>query len=158
MLTVAPPFPAVDTPAGWTREARGPRVWLLPPTPGGRIVVAPLQARPKNLPPQMFLDRILLQEADRFPRLKQTEPTTVTNRQNYPGLVVDVAVLDANDQVNEWRCYALFATSRAFGLVFLQAKPQRHAELRAIFFTVASGLVMPEAEPAEGPTLTTEEL
>ena len=158
MLTVAPPFPAVEVPAGWSREAHGPRLWLVPPALGGRIVLAPLQARPRNLPPQMFLDRILLQEADRFPRLTQTEPVTVTSRQHYPGLVVDVAALDATDQVIEWRCYALFATERAFGLAFLQAKPARHAELRPVFLTCASTMELPEAQPHEATDLRPEEL
>ncbi len=147
MIAAAPGFPTVPTPEGWTRSQHGPRVWLVPPTPGGRIVIPPLQARPKQLPPTMFLDRVLVQERDRFPRLTQTEPVTVTSNAHVPGLVVDVAGLDASDRPLEWRCYALFATQERFALLFLQVAPQRHAELRPVFLALAASVDIPEDGP-----------
>lgn len=158
MLSAAPPFPTVEPPAGWTREVRGPRLWLVPPAPGGRIVLPPLQLRPKNHPPQMFLDRILLQEADRFTKLKQSEPVTMTTKHHDCGLVVDVAALDDQDNVIEWRCYAVFATDVAFAVMFLQAKPACRAELRPLFLACASTLVMPESPPRADEDLSTEQL
>ena len=59
MVGVAPGFPLVATPVGWTQTLSGPRLWLVPPTPGGRIVVTPLQGRPAWLAPDVFLERVI---------------------------------------------------------------------------------------------------
>jgi hypothetical protein len=153
MIGVSPVFPGLELPEGWTREVKGPKLWLVPPAPGGRIVVPPLQARPRGLPASMFLERVLLQEADRFPRIKQSEPITVTSAQHVPGLFVDVAMLDASDQPTEWRCYVLFATDAAFALLFLQSKPAVIGQLRPVFLELASTVTLPEAAPSEAGAL-----
>ncbi len=160
MLGVAPGFPTVAKPAGWTHTFSGPRLWLVPPTPGGRIVVTPLQGRPKWLAPDVFLERVLEQERTRFPRLKQTEPMPVTSKHHTPGLVVDVAALDANDQPTEWRTYAVFVTPVLYALMFLQSAPQRFDELRPIFLTVAFEATIPDWDAPESTdhVLTEDEL
>ncbi len=139
----------IETPAGWRSRPSGPRRWLLPPTPGARIVVAPLQGRPSWLAPDVFLERVLEQERSRFPRLKQTEFMPVTSKHHLPGFVVDLAGLDARDQPVEWRTYALFVTPVLHALMFLQSTPQRFAELRPMFLTLAFEAAIPDWDPAE---------
>jgi hypothetical protein len=146
MIAAAPGFPGVETPPGWTREVKGPRVWLVPPTSGGRIVIAPLQGRPTWLHPDVFLERVLVQERERFPKLKQTDLVPVTSAHHVPGLVVDVAALDAADQPTEWRTYALFATDSLFALLFLQSAPHRFEELRPVFLEHAFRIVLPDGD------------
>ena len=160
MVGVAPGFPMVEAPEGWTHTFSGPRLWLVPPTPGGRIVVAPLQGRPAWLAPDVFLERVLVQERTRFPRMKQTEFVPVTSKHHVPGLVVDVAALDAADQPTEWRTYALFVTPVLYALMFLQSAPERFSELRPIFLTVASEAAIPDwdAPAATNHVLTEDEL
>jgi len=149
MISAPVGFPTVETPEGWTREVRGPRTWMVPPAPGGRIVLAPLQGRPKWLHPEVFLERVLLQERERFPKLKQSEPVPVTSVHHVPGLVVDVAALDADDQPTEWRTYALFVTDTLFALTFLQSAPHRFAELRPLFLALAHKVEIPDTEAPE---------
>ncbi len=149
MVSVAPRFPSVETPDGWTREIQGPRVWLVPPTRGGRIVLPPLQGRASWLRPEVFLERVLLQERDRFVGMKQTDLVPVTSAHQASGLVVDVAALDAAGEPTEWRTYALYMTDTLFALMFLQSAPQRFAELRPLFLQLASTVVMPPGEAPE---------
>lgn len=135
-------FPNVVIPAGWTRAEKGPRVWLVPPVPGARIVLAPLQARVRNSSPPMFLEHVLRLEAERFPRLEEVRPEVVTSKQHYPGLVVDIT----STSMNEHRCYALYSTPSVLALMFLQTRPDRVAELRPVFLEVAASVVLPESE------------
>jgi len=137
-------FPTVATPDGWTREVKGPRVWLVPPTPGGRIVIAPLQAR-SGMSSEQFLHQVLLQERGRFAQLKQGEPAFVPTKAGVRCTVIDIA--GGDDQPIEWRCYALFTTPIAFGLMFLQVLPARHAELRDVFLAILGDVVVPDADP-----------
>ena len=146
MIAVAPAYPEVDLPEGWTRETRGPRIWLVPPEPGGRVVIAPLQARPGGLSPERFLEMILIKERDSVPRLKQTRPIPFTSARDIGGLIVDVAALDEANRPLEWRCYALFATVKVFGLMFAQIAPPRHEELRRAFLAIVETAVLPADE------------
>jgi hypothetical protein len=149
MIAVAPGYPQIEIPSGWTREVKGPRIWLLPPEPGGRVVIAPLQARPQGLPPTRFLEMILLKERDRVPRLKQTKPAPFTSSRDIPGLIADVAALDDEGEPFEWRCYALLATSKLFGLMFAQIHPSRHDELRRAFLEIVKTMEIPTEDAGE---------
>ena len=93
---IPPVFTTIETPDGWTRTIEGPRMWLVPatPKPGARIVIPPLQPRPRNSSPPMYFDRILDQEKGRFAKVDNQPPTTITSRQHYPGLIADLFAFD----------------------------------------------------------------
>jgi len=143
MLSVAAfAFPEVETPVGWTRAVKGPRVWLVPPEADARIVLAPLQARVRHSSPPMFLDQVLRLEADRFPRPDDARAEIVTSKQHYPGLVADIV----SPTLDEHRCYAVYSTASVLAVMFLQSRPARVAELRPLFLALAASVVLPESE------------
>jgi hypothetical protein len=151
MISVAPTYPRLEVPEGWTRETRGPRQWLVPPSEGGRVVVAPLQARTKHLSPHRFLEMVLLQERHSFPGLKQTKLMPFTSAQDLPGLIVDVAGVDEEEQPIEWRCYALITTPKLLALLFAQITPARHDELRRAFLDIVETVELPAHEVEAAP-------
>ncbi|MGE0401177.1 MAG: hypothetical protein AB7T06_30995 [Kofleriaceae bacterium] len=139
-------FPTFDKPEGWTLETKGPRQWLVSPTPGARIVIPPVQGRPRNSSPPMYFDRILDQERTRFARVETTTPITITSRQHYPGLLADLHGFEASGVEREARCYVLFATDALFGVMFLQSHPSFFETLRPPFVALAQTMVLPELE------------
>lgn len=129
MLTT---YPQLDLPAGWTREVRGPRLWLVPEGGGGRIVVPPIQMRPRWLAPQVFLEHVLLQERAR--QFKRATPIEITSHDGQPGICVDVAAVDRAGEAIEWRTYAVFVIERRqLAVLYLQCAPPVFAALRPVF-------------------------
>jgi hypothetical protein len=145
---IPPVFPTIETPEGWTRKIEGPRAWLVPNTekPGARIVLPPLQHRPRNSSPPMYFDRILDQERTRFARVEVTPAITITSRQHYPGLLADLRGFDDKGQPRESRCYAMFASEALFGVIFLQCHPAFFDGIRPAFVQLATTLEIPELD------------
>lgn len=138
MIGAALLFPTVEAPAGWVREVKGPREWLVPPEGNARIVLAPLQARARNSSPPIFFEHVLGLDADRFTRTHA--PALVTSAQHYPGLVADLVARFGFER----RCFAMYSTSSVIAVMFLQCLDDRWAELRPVFLDVASKVVLPE--------------
>lgn len=145
-------FPELEVPPGWTREVHGPRLWLVPDEPGGRIVVPPVQPRPRWLHAEVFLEHVLLQERER--QFKRAAPIAITSRDGAPGICVDVAAVDRAGEAIEWRTYAMFILEpqrRQLALLFLQCAPPRFAALRPVFHALAATVRAPAPSPSVGP-------
>lgn len=153
MISAAPGFPGIDGPDGWVQSTKGPRIWIVPPDGGGRIVVAPLQGHSSAASLETFVEHVLDQERSQFPRLKQAPPVAVTSVQSWPGLVIDVAAFaSATDaEPSEWRTYVVYGSPALFAVLFLQSKPDRFAVLRPVFLEVASRVTVPDSGDRPAP-------
>ena len=131
-------FPELDVPEGWTAETRGPRRWLVPPDAAmGRIVLAPIIPRKKNLDPQTVLEASIAAEMERYASVKQTPFAPIAARDGLVGVSTEVALLVEGDAVLERRAYAALADERAVYSLFLQARPEAYPALLPTFRAAA---------------------